>query len=640
MKINGFLKLFVILFLSLFFIELVFKFIVFKNFFDFALIRVLLFSISISLFLSFIISFFNDKVIKILAAFILFVFGFYPYLQIGFFGLMGNYMSFNAASDGAGRISEYIVLFFKSINFFGYFLFLPFIIFLFSLFQFNINFTYKKSKLVNGLIILIIMFIHTISLLTLEITPKGQIVDNKKLYQSPNLIVISLNQFGSNRFMIRDIVNVFVDYENDFDIIIEEKEKEEPTDFTRYFDDTNWNKLIENETDSTIKSLHQFYINQSITPKNDHTGIFKDKNLVLIMVEAMDYLAIKEDVTPTLYKLKNEGWFFDNYYAPKYSCTTGESEYIALTSIVPSSTVCTPNSYTNNNYETALFNIFNKSDYYSTSYHNWTDQFYNRTKLHANMGSSKFYSHGDLNISSIGGWPSDLELMEKSMPYFIDQEKFFTFVISSSMHFPYDDFKGVVVRNWDAVKNLDYPDPVKYYLAKSIEFDKSVKLLLDTLESNGTLDDTVIVLFADHHPFNLSLNYLKEYSGIDRKENINMDKSPFIIYNSKLEKQTISKTASTFDIFPTLANLFDLDYDPRYYVGKDIFSTEETTVIFTNGSWITDNAMYFSSKGEHIKLNESTSDDYLDAVNKRVKDYMSVSNSVLINDYFKYRFEK
>ena len=56
--------------------------------------------------------------------------------------------------------------------------------------------------------------------------------------------------------------------------------------------------------------------------------MFRDKNLIYIMVEAFDIISINEKLTPTLYKLYNEGLSFTNYYAPKYSCTTGESEYM------------------------------------------------------------------------------------------------------------------------------------------------------------------------------------------------------------------------------------------------------------------------------------------------------------------------
>jgi lipoteichoic acid synthase len=637
MKKDGLFKTFLILFSGLLFIELVFAFLEFNSIFNFSFVRIIIFTLSITLLISFLLSFLNSKVIKIVIGILLFLFALYPYLQIGFYSLMGNYMSFNAASDGAVRVSEYVLIFIKNVELYAYILFLPLILYIVFYKKIMIE-RIKRPFYINMLIIAVILIIHSLSLLSLNVTPKGQIINNKKLYQEPSLLAISLNQFGSNRFMIRDFINIFLDYD-DFEVIIEKPEEEVVTDYTRVIDDFEWEKMIEEESNSKIKMLHQFYINQSITPKNEYTGLFKDKNLILIMVEAFDYLAINENVTPTLYKLKEQGMFFDNYYAPKYSCTTGESEYIGLTSIVPSSTVCTPNSYTNNNYETSIFNIFNKSGYYSSSYHNWTDQFYNRTLLHSNMGSDKFYSYDDLKIKPIIGWPSDEDLMQKALPYFVQEDKFFSFIISSSMHFPYDHFTGIVKNNWDLVKDLDYPNQVKYYLAKSIEFDRGIKYLLDSLEESGKLDDTVIVLFGDHHPFNMNLSYIKDYSGIDRTENMNIDKSPFIIYNSKTEPQIISKTASTFDIVPTLANLFDLDYDPRYYVGKDIFSAEETTVIFTNGSWITDKAIYSASKGKHTKL-EEVSDEYLLEVNKRVSDYMSVSSNTLIYDYFKYRFKK
>ena len=61
----------------------------------------------------------------------------------------------------------------------------------------------------------------------------------------------------------------------------------------------------------------------------------------------------------------------------------------------------------------------------------------------------------------------------------------------------------------------------------------------------------------------------------DRFEDFNIDKLPFIIYNPELEPAQINKTASTFDILPTLANMFDLDYDPRYYVEKTFFLTRK-----------------------------------------------------------------
>ena len=199
------------------------------------------------------------------------------------------------------------------------------------------------------------------------------------------------------------------------------------------------------------------------------------------MVEALDLSAIDENLTPTLYRLTKEGWYFNNYYAPKYSCTTGESEFIALTSIIPSNATCTPFTYQNNDYPTSIFNLFNKAGYTSTSYHGWSDKYYPRTNLHKHMGST-FYNASKLNINTNGGWSSDVETITKAYDIFSKNDKYFSFIITVSMHFSYDFDDSITRRNWNKVKNLDTGTSMKRYLAKAIEFDKALEQLLKNLE--------------------------------------------------------------------------------------------------------------------------------------------------------------
>jgi len=223
---------------------------------------------------------------------------------------------------------------------------------------------------------------------------------------------------------------------------------------------------------------------------------------------------------------------------------------------------------------------------------------------------------------------------------FKDQEKYFSFLITVSMHFSYNFDDATTRKNWNMVKNLDTSVEMKRYLAKAIEFDLSLGYLLESLENDGTLDDTVIVIFGDHHPYNLKFKYLADFSDVDRYKGLNEDLLPFIIYNSEQEPKVISKTASTFDILPTVANLFNLDYDPRLYMGTDLFSDEETIAIFPNGNWITDNAIYYASKNKYELLNEEVDAEYIKKINKIVNDKFSASNNTLVKDYFKYLYSE
>ena len=637
-----FFKFLLCIFISIFFIEVLFNLIAFNNLFSFELIRIFLFTLSFSSILAYLFSLLKPLPAKILSCITALFFGIYALLQLNFKNFMGNFMSLSMAFGGgeADRISNEVATFIASIKPYYLLCLVPFIILL-ILFIWKKNwFNFEKQNLKGHIIsILAIVFVYIISIFTLNVTPTNQIKTNKELYKQPTLIDVSLKEFGFQRFLIRDIIyylkgddsNQMIDIgEVDTPVIV-------PTDYTRYIDDTEWENLIQNEKDEVIKNLHQYYMNQSITPKNDYTGIFKDKNLVLIMVEALDLAAIDSELTPTLYKLTQEGWYFNNYYAPKFSCTTGESEFIAETSIIPSNTVCTPFTYLNNNYSTSIFNLFNGSGYTSTSYHSWSDQYYPRTKLHKNMGST-FYNSEKLKININNSWPSDVELMEKSYPIFSQSDKFFSFMITVSMHFSYDFDNATVRKNWDKVKDLDVITPMKRYLTKAIEFDESLKYLIDSLEADGQLDDTVIVLFGDHHPYNLSFDALAKRSSVDRHADLNEDLMPFIIYNSTTEPQVISKTASTFDIIPTLANLFDLNYDPRYYTGTDIFSEEETIAIFPSGSWVTDKAIYFADKNNYKLKDNTVDEEYIKKINKIVSNKFTASDNTLKKDYFKYRF--
>ena len=636
---KNYIKYTLLIFLSLVFIELLFKLLFFSELFSFETIRIILFTLSISTILSFIFTLFKEKIAKVLTLISIFCLGLYTLLEMSFKNFMGNYMSISMIFGGgeADRINSEIPIFISNIKPIYYLCLLPFIVVFFIKIKYEKQ---NKKSIIYSLTSIIVLII--ISHSTLFITPKNQLKSNKELYNNPNLIDVSLREFGSIRFLYRDII-YFLKGNTSTNIIDIVKHEDEITNYSRQIDDTKWNDIISKENDEIIKNLHQYYMNQSITNKNEYTGIFKDKNLIYIMVEALDMTAINKDVTPTLYKMSKQGWYFNNYYAPKFSCTTGESEFIALTSIIPSNTVCTPFTYVDNDYKTSIFNLFTNSNYTSTSYHSVSDKFYPRKQLHANMGST-YYNATDLNttietdpVINLSGtdWPSDLTLMQEAYPKFKDN-KFFSFIITASMHFPYDSESTIANKNWNQVKDLNISTSMKRYLSKAIELDKSLEYLLKSLEEDKKLDDTVIVLYGDHHPFNLSFSEIQDLSPVSRT-NLNEDLMPLIIYNNKLEPKTISKVASTFDLLPTIANLFDLDYDPRLYIGTDIFSDNEGLSIFPTGSWVTDSGYYYAAINKfEVKEDKTVDKDYIEKINKIVNDKFTASNNTLKLDYFKY----
>lgn len=136
-----------------------------------------------------------------------------------------------------------------------------------------------------------------------------------------------------------------------------------------------WKSAINN-------SLNKYFISRNQKQKNDYTGYFKNKNLIILMLESTNEIAINEELFPTLYKIYSEGWSWKNNYSPRNTCPTGNNEFSALTSLYSINNTCVARDYKNNTYYESLFNLFSNKGYNVSSYHNYTDQYYARSIIH------------------------------------------------------------------------------------------------------------------------------------------------------------------------------------------------------------------------------------------------------------------
>ena len=187
-------KMFALNFISLLFIELLFKIISFNTIFDFEVIRIILFTFVFSLITSFIFTLFRPLVAKILSSITIFILGLYALLELGFKNFMGNFMSLSMLGGGGevNRVSEEVPTFLASLKPQFFLCLLPFVVLL-LIFIFKKNwFKYEKPTWKNSLIVLgVVLVIHIGSLLTLNVTPENQIKNNKDLYKSPTLIDVA-----------------------------------------------------------------------------------------------------------------------------------------------------------------------------------------------------------------------------------------------------------------------------------------------------------------------------------------------------------------------------------------------------------------------------------------------------------------
>ena len=97
----------------------------------------------------------------------------------------------------------------------------------------------------------------------------------------------------------------------------------------------DFDSLINQEENEEIREVYEYLSKQSPSNKNEYTGIFEGKNLIVFVAESFSNLAIREDITPTLYKMANQGFQFKNFYTPLFPVSTADGEYLVDTSLIP-----------------------------------------------------------------------------------------------------------------------------------------------------------------------------------------------------------------------------------------------------------------------------------------------------------------
>lgn len=411
-----------------------------------------------------------------------------------------------------------------------------------------------------------------------------------------------------------------------------------PIDTSPNVMDIDFAKLAENESNKTIKTLHNYFASAKATNRNEFTGMFEGYNLILITAEGFAPYAVHKEKTPTLYKLVNSGFVFNNFYTPLWQTSTSDGEFVVLNGLIPLGTRSM--YYSRNNYfPFSLGHQFNSLGIQSKAYHNHTYTYYERDQTHPNLGYD-FVAIGNGLVLETDSWPrSDLEMINNTVDDYVDDDSFHVYYLTVSGHANYT-FAGNSMsnKNRDLVKDLPYSSDARAYLACQIELDMALEALIERLEQAEVADKTVIALSADHYPYGWEKEYIDELSGYELEEEFEIFKNHFILWNPAMEEKIlVNKPASSLDILPTLLNLFGFEYDSRLLMGQDILSDSDPLVIFNDRSFITDKVMYNTKNKQIIKLtDEDLPDNYINNINNIIKNKFSVSKSIIQEDYYSY----
>lgn len=513
--------------------------------------------------------------------------------------------------------------------------FLPFIIFVIYIRKHLIMKRFHRQKIIISLAISCLFFISGYALLYL---PNSSLNSPKILYQEGNLNEVTIRQFGlitSWRLELKSIV--FGKQEQVIETVEKPVAEEEKTTYEAQIMDIDFDRLIAEEDNETIKTMHQYFQNIKPTMQNEYTGMFKDYNVILLTCEGFSPYAIDEKLTPTLYKLSHEGFVFNNFYTPLWHVSTSDGEYVALQGLIPKEGTWSFRDSSQNALPFTLGRQFQKLGYTTKAYHDHSYTYYDRNLSHPNLGYDfKAVGHG---LQLKNQWPeSDLEMMEKTVDEYIHEEHFHTYYMTVSGHTNYT-FTGnsMAAKNKQYVEDLDYSDLAKGYLASQIELDRAIEYLVQRLEEEGIADKTLIAMSADHYPYGLPYENYCELAGHQIDKNFEIYKNTFILWSASMEEPIIvDKLGCSVDILPTLSNLLGLEYDSRLLIGTDLLSDSDSLVILGDKSFITERVMYNAKTQKATWLSGEEDMDYLKQINTIVKQKIYYSQKILETNYYQY----
>ena len=410
------------------------------------------------------------------------------------------------------------------------------------------------------------------------------------------------------------------------------------------------------------------YIYSDVNVPTDKFGISKGNNLVTILVESFEWFAFISDpnvypnganlseeqldlLYPNLREFYSRSVVMNNHHSEN---KTDMSEDEALLGVYPNGDYINF-SFPDNTLPTSIANIL-KGDDSSISnnvFHNNDMTFYNRDDFMPQLGYDNLYSIDDMvdrgatnymKEASLEGLSMNLDSeMIESMKdeMFTPNKRFNTHITTVTMHGNYV-YRENIQKYYDKMDSLNIVienDYIKNYMAYVMDFDCALGIMMDDLEEKNLLDNTTIVIFSDHNAYmNHLSNQVKgiyDYSDGNYNE---LFRVPLMIYDSNLDHQIINKFTTTYDITPTILDLFGFNYYTNMYYGNSIFSEDESILYSKALDVFIYDGLFFSNINNILYKNEKITDSDIENIELKCKSLLKkiyYTNHIFYYDYFR-----
>jgi lipoteichoic acid synthase len=387
------------------------------------------------------------------------------------------------------------------------------------------------------------------------------------------------------------------------------------------------------------EAIEQFY-NDRLPAGSSFEGIAKGKNLIVIQLEALQEFLINlkvdgREVTPFLNSFLKDSLYFDNFYYQVGNGNTSDAEFLLNTSLYPLKDGSVYFRYPLNLYHTLPQQLKEKG-YATEVYHAYSPSFWNRTVMYGNIGFDRFYSNKDFKTDEILGWAlSDASFFRQTLDKLNPGKPFYSFMITLSSHYPNNAFSNV--NNFDVGEYKK--TNVGNYIRAAHYVDSNLKVFIEGLKKKGLYDNSLIVIYGDHLGLlKKDAPELMKFLGRENNEYewMKLQKVPLLLHYPGLKNgEAVHAAAGEIDLFPTIANLMDLD--ASYALGKDMLNTTKGYAALRFGSVATDNYIYASEtqKAYDLKTGKVLSPElYLEEVKKYQREN-DISELIIQKDAFR-----
>lgn len=396
--------------------------------------------------------------------------------------------------------------------------------------------------------------------------------------------------------------------------------------------------------DDTDISEIQKFVEKNSVDESSFAGVAEGKNLILISLEStqafmMDEKVEGKEVMPFLNKLKDESFYFPNFYHQTAQGKTSDAEFMIDNSLYPLAGGSVFVRKPENNF-LSLPLALKDEGYTTTSFHGNDRQFWNREEMYETLGYDRYFSKKDFDVTdenSINYGLKDIPFFEQSIPYLKElEEPYSAKFLTLTNHFPYLlEEEDTLIPLPDTSK-----DVVNRYFATVRYEDESIKKFFEDLKAEGLYEDSIFVLYGDHYGLSETYNdAIGEYLGkeIGPVEHVQLQKVPLIIHVPGEEGKVFNTVGGQIDLKPTILELLGVNEQKSLNFGRSLLAPDrKNLVILRDGSFVTEEYVYTKNTCYNKETTEKTNRNKCARHFDHVQDELDFSDRVIYGDLLRF----